>query len=309
MQVTMSLSSLVGTSQTFNEEFLRRSLKTILTYAEEDLELRETTFPDQVDHDWPWLPAGGPSAADSAFIYLFSITRFRTSFLICTWSCLTQSRWRSTKKTLRCWSIWCTGRRWLQILTPALRSYPKCLFFQPHQRFSSPGLRRVTRRPQTCGWRGFRTWLGNTRRGTTTLRRLSVWSTAPLWWLSTWACWRTASTCLWAASPSRWGGLNTHFTHGWEWKHTQGYIYFLCVCVCVCAEYFLQCAGGVCRLWWCGVPGWGGHLLREVLHWAGPGGPPGAGRCFLLHGEIWWWLQLTFGHLDRFLWRRSGLLV
>ncbi|KAG8437109.1 hypothetical protein GDO86_007980 [Hymenochirus boettgeri] len=48
MQVTMSLSSLVGTSQNFNEEFLRRSLKTILTYAEEDFELRETTFPDQV---------------------------------------------------------------------------------------------------------------------------------------------------------------------------------------------------------------------------------------------------------------------
>lgn len=48
MQVTMSLSSLVGTSQNFNEEFLRRSLKTILTYAEEDLELRESTFPDQV---------------------------------------------------------------------------------------------------------------------------------------------------------------------------------------------------------------------------------------------------------------------
>lgn len=51
MQVTMSLSSLVGTSQNFNEEFLRRSLKTILTYAEEDLELRETTFPDQVQMD------------------------------------------------------------------------------------------------------------------------------------------------------------------------------------------------------------------------------------------------------------------
>ncbi|XP_072561324.1 dedicator of cytokinesis protein 7 isoform X2 [Paramormyrops kingsleyae] len=48
MQVTMSLSSLVGTSQNFNEEHLRRSLKTILTYAEEDLELRETPFPDQV---------------------------------------------------------------------------------------------------------------------------------------------------------------------------------------------------------------------------------------------------------------------
>lgn len=48
MQVTMSLSSLVGTSQNFNEEHLRRSLKTILTYAEEDLELRDTPFPEQV---------------------------------------------------------------------------------------------------------------------------------------------------------------------------------------------------------------------------------------------------------------------
>ncbi|XP_034047220.1 dedicator of cytokinesis protein 7-like isoform X1 [Thalassophryne amazonica] len=48
MQVTMSLSSLVGTSQNFNEEHLRRSLKTILTYAEEDLDLRDTPFPEQV---------------------------------------------------------------------------------------------------------------------------------------------------------------------------------------------------------------------------------------------------------------------
>ncbi|KAK6311702.1 hypothetical protein J4Q44_G00173660 [Coregonus suidteri] len=48
MQVTMSLSSLVGTSQNFNEEHLRRSLKTILTYAEEDLELRDSSFPEQV---------------------------------------------------------------------------------------------------------------------------------------------------------------------------------------------------------------------------------------------------------------------
>ncbi|XP_029441588.1 dedicator of cytokinesis protein 6 isoform X1 [Rhinatrema bivittatum] len=48
MQVTMSLSSLVGMSQTFNEEYLRRSLKTILTYAEEDLGMRDTTFPEQV---------------------------------------------------------------------------------------------------------------------------------------------------------------------------------------------------------------------------------------------------------------------
>uniref|UniRef100_A0A8C5CJV4 Dedicator of cytokinesis protein 7-like n=1 Tax=Gadus morhua TaxID=8049 RepID=A0A8C5CJV4_GADMO len=48
MQVTMSLSSLVGTSQSFNEDHLRRSLKTILTYAEEDLELRDSPFPEQV---------------------------------------------------------------------------------------------------------------------------------------------------------------------------------------------------------------------------------------------------------------------
>ena len=48
MQVTMSLSSLVGTSAQFNEEALRRSLKTILVYAEQDTELQDTTFPEQV---------------------------------------------------------------------------------------------------------------------------------------------------------------------------------------------------------------------------------------------------------------------
>jgi hypothetical protein len=47
MQVTMSLSSLVGQNQNFNEEFLRKSLKTILTYSEADVELQETTFPEQ----------------------------------------------------------------------------------------------------------------------------------------------------------------------------------------------------------------------------------------------------------------------
>ncbi|KAJ8040484.1 Dedicator of cytokinesis protein 7 [Holothuria leucospilota] len=48
MQVTMSLSSLVGMETNFNEEYLRRSLKTILTYAEEDVELHGTTFTEQV---------------------------------------------------------------------------------------------------------------------------------------------------------------------------------------------------------------------------------------------------------------------
>ncbi|XP_077186092.1 dedicator of cytokinesis protein 6 isoform X3 [Paroedura picta] len=48
MQVTMSLSSLVGTAPQFSEDHLRRSLKTILSYTEEDLELRQTTFAEQV---------------------------------------------------------------------------------------------------------------------------------------------------------------------------------------------------------------------------------------------------------------------
>lgn len=48
MQVTMSLSSLVGTSATFSEDSLRRSLKTILLYAEQDTDLQDTSFPEQV---------------------------------------------------------------------------------------------------------------------------------------------------------------------------------------------------------------------------------------------------------------------
>ncbi|XP_017773052.1 PREDICTED: dedicator of cytokinesis protein 7 [Nicrophorus vespilloides] len=48
MQVTMSLSSLVGTSSSFSDDSLRRSLKTILEYGERDAELQETTFPEQV---------------------------------------------------------------------------------------------------------------------------------------------------------------------------------------------------------------------------------------------------------------------
>ncbi|NWY01652.1 DOCK8 protein, partial [Nothoprocta ornata] len=49
MQVTMSLASLVGKSPEFNEEFLRRSLRTILAYAEEDVDMQSTPFPVQVE--------------------------------------------------------------------------------------------------------------------------------------------------------------------------------------------------------------------------------------------------------------------
>eukprot|EP00095_Tigriopus_kingsejongensis_P000113 snap_masked-scaffold265_size231475-processed-gene-1.10 protein:Tk00113 transcript:snap_masked-scaffold265_size231475-processed-gene-1.10-mRNA-1 annotation:"dedicator of cytokinesis protein 7-like isoform x2" len=48
MQVTMSLSKLVGTISNFNEDYLRKSLKTILVYAEQDHELSDTSFPEQV---------------------------------------------------------------------------------------------------------------------------------------------------------------------------------------------------------------------------------------------------------------------
>ena len=53
MQVTMSLSSLVAEISNnfkFNEEHLRKSLKTILTYAEQDNELSDSfnSFPEQV---------------------------------------------------------------------------------------------------------------------------------------------------------------------------------------------------------------------------------------------------------------------
>ncbi|PIO29497.1 hypothetical protein AB205_0115890 [Aquarana catesbeiana] len=48
MQVTMSLASLVGKSQDFNEEFLRKSLRSILAYAEEDEDMQSTLFPAQV---------------------------------------------------------------------------------------------------------------------------------------------------------------------------------------------------------------------------------------------------------------------
>ncbi|KAL2079535.1 hypothetical protein ACEWY4_025279 [Coilia grayii] len=49
MQVTMSLASLVGKSSDVQEEFLRRSFRTILAYAEEDGEMQATQLPSQVD--------------------------------------------------------------------------------------------------------------------------------------------------------------------------------------------------------------------------------------------------------------------
>ncbi|XP_062509807.1 dedicator of cytokinesis protein 7-like isoform X2 [Corticium candelabrum] len=56
VQVTVALSTIVGGvqqgllgQQTFNPEFLRRSLKTLITYAKKDQSMAGTTFPDQVN--------------------------------------------------------------------------------------------------------------------------------------------------------------------------------------------------------------------------------------------------------------------
>lgn len=73
MQVTMSLASLVGKSSDFQEEYLRRSLRTILAYAEEDTEMQNTQLPSQVWNtaalhrrcwsDWSLTPASWFSLA------------------------------------------------------------------------------------------------------------------------------------------------------------------------------------------------------------------------------------------------------
>ncbi|XP_033216404.1 dedicator of cytokinesis protein 7 [Belonocnema kinseyi] len=48
MQVTTSLSALVGRGRAPSEGALRRALKTVLVYAERDTELTDTSFPEQV---------------------------------------------------------------------------------------------------------------------------------------------------------------------------------------------------------------------------------------------------------------------
>ncbi|XP_078224063.1 dedicator of cytokinesis protein 9-like isoform X1 [Callithrix jacchus] len=49
MQVTMLLAFLVGRAPDFNEEHLRRSLRTILAYLEEDTAMQMTRFPIEVE--------------------------------------------------------------------------------------------------------------------------------------------------------------------------------------------------------------------------------------------------------------------
>lgn len=49
VQVTVALSSIVaGTASSFNEHHLRRSLKTLIEYADKDIDMQSSSFPDQV---------------------------------------------------------------------------------------------------------------------------------------------------------------------------------------------------------------------------------------------------------------------
>lgn len=48
VQVTVALSSIVAGTSSFNEHHLRRSLKTLISYAENDNDMEDTSFPDQV---------------------------------------------------------------------------------------------------------------------------------------------------------------------------------------------------------------------------------------------------------------------
>lgn len=118
------------------------------------------------------------------------------------------------------------------------------------QRFSLPlGLPRATRIPPTCGWRGCRTWQGSILRGATMLSLPSAWCTLQPWWLSTWACWRTGNTSLWAVSRFRWAKSSLRGFFGfaaeaqsvsmcWECLHPQS---VLTVC---CMNEMLLCENG-----------------------------------------------------------------
>ena len=76
----MSLSSLVETNAQFNEEALRRSLKIIFLYAEQDSDLQDTTFPEQV----PYCSICSNKKKDFSFLNTVCFHRSKIWSLICT---------------------------------------------------------------------------------------------------------------------------------------------------------------------------------------------------------------------------------
>lgn len=92
MQVTMSLASLVGKAQDFNEEYLRRSLRTILAYAEEDTAMQTTPFPMQVDRRACFVSyvGLGPASFKPLCVYLHTYICIytQTYIYICAYMCM-----------------------------------------------------------------------------------------------------------------------------------------------------------------------------------------------------------------------------
>lgn len=85
MQITMSLSTLVSTGTRhgdwINEDCLRRSLKTVLTYSETDAstdpQLRATTFSEQVGFS---LDLGDIVSHQNRFVLSITYCLFFTAF-------------------------------------------------------------------------------------------------------------------------------------------------------------------------------------------------------------------------------------
>lgn len=96
MQVTMSLASLVGKSSDFQEEYLRRSLRTILAYAEEDTEMQSTQLPSQVYSHTNSL---------NTLLYMKGIDLIDSLSLPPVSVCI--SRWMSFSET---WTVFCQTR-------------------------------------------------------------------------------------------------------------------------------------------------------------------------------------------------------
>lgn len=146
MQVTMSLASLVGKSSDFQEEYLRRSLRTILAYAEEDTEMQNTQLPSQVWnkthvhirnmktitaaptvlHGWLCL---NPDACVCVCVFL---SRWMNSSEIWTVFYQTQWKWGNSRKTLKCWWTSCTG-----VTSFVHTLWSSCVSLSSSQRLSS----------------------------------------------------------------------------------------------------------------------------------------------------------------------------
>lgn len=110
----MSLASLVGKSSDFQEEYLRRSLRTILAYAEEDTEMQNTQLPSQVSTSKFSSSSRRIAGIDSSSLLVVvrvSVFRWMNFSETLTVFCPTRWRWGSFRKIPRCSWTSCTGEK------------------------------------------------------------------------------------------------------------------------------------------------------------------------------------------------------